>query len=99
MFAKSRRNSGGALLGWVILLLIIGGAAAVYFKLHPENLPEWAAKNGIGKGLQTTTVYKWQDASGAWQITEQPPPAGIDYQVQSHVRDTNVLPLPPKLER
>ena len=99
MFAKSRRNVGGALLGWLILLLLIGGAAAVYFKLHPENLPEWAARTGIGKDLQTTTVYKWQDASGAWQITDQPPAAGIDYEVQSHVRDTNVLPLPPKLER
>ena len=31
MFAKSRRNVGGALLGWLILLLLIGGAAAVYF--------------------------------------------------------------------
>jgi hypothetical protein len=99
MFAQLRKHSGGALLGWVVLLLLIVGAAAVYFKLNPEDLPGWASRTAIGKDLQTTTVYKWKDASGAWQVTDQPPAAGIDYEVQSYVRDTNVLPLPPKLER
>jgi len=25
------------------------------------------------------TIYKWKDAQGNWQFTDQPPPAGVEY--------------------
>ena len=93
-----RRSSKGRIL-WIIALLAVFGGVGVYFYLYPESLPEWAAKTSVGRDLQTTTVYKWRDASGAWQISDQPPPAGTEYQVEKYTRDTNVLPLPQKLER
>jgi len=74
------------------------GGAGVYFYLYPESLPEWATKTSIGRDLQTTTVYKWQDdASGAWQVSDQPPPVGTEYQVGKYTHDANVLPFPPML--
>lgn len=85
-------------LVWMVLLLAALGTAA-YFYLYPERLPEWAAKTPLGRDLQATKVYKWQDASGAWHVSDQPPAAGIDYQVESYTRDSNVLPLPPELQR
>ncbi|MCP5443530.1 MAG: DUF4124 domain-containing protein [Chromatiaceae bacterium] len=94
-----KHHSNKRYLLWGIVLLAAVGGVGAYFYLHPESLPEWAAKTPVGRDLQTTTVYKWQDASGAWQISDQPPPAGTRFQVEKYTYDTNVLPLPPQLQR
>ena len=96
-YIKRHSNKGRFL--WAITLLAALGGAGAYFYLYPESLPEWAAKTSVGRDLQTTTVYKWQDASGARQVSDQPPPAGTEYEVEKYTRDINVLPLPPKLQR
>ena len=41
---------------------------------------------------QTTTVYKWKDKAGQWQITDHPPPAGISYETLQYQSDTNIMP-------
>jgi len=84
---------------WLIVILAGLGGGAFYFHQHPDQVPEWAAKSGMGRDLQSTTVYKWQDASGKWHISDEKPAEGIDYQQGQYARDTNVLPLPPKLQR
>ena len=84
---------------WLIVLLTGLGGGAMYFYLHPEELPEWAARSGLGRNLQTTTVYKWQDASGEWHISDRKPAGNIDFQEGQYARDTNILPLPPELQR
>jgi len=40
-------------------------------------------------------VYKWRDADGAWRITDEPPPRGVEYERLEYRSDTNVLPLVP----
>ena len=40
----------------------------------------------------TTTVYKWQDAKGNWQISNSPPASNIPYETQEYHRDTNIMP-------
>jgi len=84
---------------WFVALLVSLVSLAAYFYLHPELLPEWAARTQIGQDLQTTTIYKWQDDAGRWHVSDQPPPAGTEYHVEDYNRDTNVLPLPPKLQQ
>lgn len=97
------RPTSHKLLSVPLLLLtavLLGLAAAGgYYYVHPERLPEWAAKTQVGRDLQTTKVYRWKDASGTLHITDRPPAAGIEYQQQSYHRDDNVLPLPPELQR
>jgi hypothetical protein len=78
----------------LLVLLAALGAAALYYSTHPEALPEWAARTPVGRDLQTTTVYKWQDPQGGWHITDEPPPEGTSYETQRWSRDTNVLPPP-----
>lgn len=99
MTTRIRRPSSKGPLLWALLLLATLGGMALYFALYPEALPEWAAKTSIGRELQTTRVYKWQDASGAWHVSDRPPPPGVAYQTEEYTRDTNALPLPPELER
>jgi hypothetical protein len=84
-----------------LLALAVGGVAATgfYYYTHPENLPEWAARTSLGRQMQTSTVYKWQDNSGHWHLSDQPPPSDVPYQTDQYTHDTNVLPLPPKLRR
>lgn len=98
MPVRPRSAAGGALV-WLLLLILLGGGAAFYFELYPERLPEWATRTDAGRDLQTTTVYRWRDAAGEWQVSDRPPPAGVEYEVDTYARKTNVLPLPPKLER
>ena len=96
MCTSVKRTSNKSRLLWITAALIAIGVIGGYFYLHPESLPDWATKTSIGRELQTTTVYKWQDESGNWHVTDQPPPADIDYQVERYDRDTNVMPLTPK---
>ena len=72
--------------------------AVGFFKPHPEDIPQWAARTSLGRDLQTTTVYKRQDATGAWHVGDAAS-VGIDYQSQTYTRDSNVPPLPPQLQR
>ena len=94
-----RHQSGGTRLLVFLFLLILLGGAAYYFTLYPERMPAWAAKTTMGRELQTTRLYRWQDGAGTWQVTDQPPADGTPYEVQEYARDTNVLPLPPELQR
>jgi hypothetical protein len=93
-----KRASGRFRIGWILALLALLFASATYFHLHPEALPQWAARTSIGQSLQTTTVYRWQDESGQWHVSDRPPPAGTEYRVEEYDRDVNVLPLPPELQ-
>lgn len=88
-----------ARLLWLLVLLVGLGAGAMYVRQHPEVLPDWAANSGLGRDLQTTTVYKWQDASGEWHISDRKPADGVDYRKEEYTRDVNVLPLPPELQQ
>ncbi len=87
-----KSNPWKARIAWAILALIAVGWLATHYYLHPDELPEWAARTPVGRELQTTTVYKWQDAKGGWHITNKPPAAGTKYQVDHYSHDTNVLP-------
>jgi len=94
-----KRASGRSRIGWTLALLaFVVAALATYFYLHPEALPQWATRTSLGQSLQTTTVYRWQDESGQWHVSDQPPPAGTEYREEEYHRDVNVLPLPPELQ-
>jgi hypothetical protein len=79
----------------IVVAALVG--VAFYFSVYPERLPDWAARTTLGQEMQTTRVYKWQDATGAWHVSDAPPPADVDYSVQDYNTDDNVLPLPPAL--
>ena len=89
----------GIRLTWLTVVLAGLGSAAFYFHQNPEQLPDWAARSELGRDLQTTTVYRWQDASGAWHISDRKPEESVDYREERYARDANVLPLPPQLQQ
>jgi len=78
----------------LLLALVAGAAAFLYF--YPESGQRFL--DGLHKPdfvKKTDRIYKWRDKNGAWQLTDTPPPADIEYEVTDYREDVNVLPVPP----
>jgi hypothetical protein len=51
-----------------------------------------------GVTSNSTTLYKWRNAQGVWQYTQDPPSDGVAYEKVETRSDVNVLPLPDQLK-
>ena len=85
---------------WLLAVLLVLVFVYIYFnpdyrQQFGEQLRELSGDLGVTK--KTTYVYKWRNAKGEWQHTDQPPPAGVEYERLDYREDLNVLPLPPQL--
>lgn len=82
--------------GWVLALLLIvvllGAGAAYLWYFDRERANRWLEKAPAIPGMSVTTAYKWRDANGNWQITDQPPPEGIPYETIRVRSDVNIMP-------
>ena len=81
------------LLGLLIALLLLGGG---YLYLYPDTARQ--LKNRLPApefARNSDRLYQWRNSAGEWQITDTPPPEGIDYQRLDYRGDENVLPGPP----
>lgn len=87
----------------LLILLILIVAAGALLVLKPEFLdflplkPAWREQarelvRGHALVPETTRLYKWQDEHGQWQVSDQPPAAGIDYETLEYRHDVNVVP-------
>ena len=84
------------LLGLLIVLLVLG---AGYLYLQPDAARELRNKlPSAGLSQKPDRLYKWRNPAGAWQITDTPPPPGVDYQRLEYRGDENVLPVPPGIQ-
>ncbi|MDD3145657.1 MAG: DUF4124 domain-containing protein [Candidatus Riflebacteria bacterium] len=45
------------------------------------------AENTGSPGHKPGTIYKWKDAAGNWQFTDQPPPQGVEYTTRSRAAE------------
>ena len=79
------------------LLIILAAilTAVIWYIYHDPELSyevKKEVKQLIPQQEKTTTVYKWRDTSGNWQITDSPPPAGISFKTLEYQSNTNVMP-------
>ena len=91
-----------SLLTKLIILLIAVIGYVVYSKMDQikamlgeaeQAMPEIAIPSvAEPEKPATTTVYKWQDASGEWHITSTPPPKGATVEAKTYAHDANVVP-------
>ncbi|MDX1606556.1 MAG: DUF4124 domain-containing protein [Candidatus Competibacterales bacterium] len=89
--SRRQRRFGPALL--IVLILATIGLAA-YWYLEPRGMPGWVQNYFPNQG--PARLYKWRDAEGQVQYSNQPPPAGIDYQLVDYWEDANVIPAQPR---
>jgi len=77
----------------ILLVLLIAAAVGAYLYLHPQLRSGLEQKaRHVVPGHDATTLYKWRDADGHWQLSSQPPPPGTPYQTKRYRDDTNVVP-------
>jgi hypothetical protein len=83
-----------------LLVLFLAGIA-VYAYMDPtfRQRLDSAVVEKLSPAPPVTRAYTWRDASGTWQITDQPPPAGVPHDTVEVHPDQNVLPLPPQLRQ
>ncbi|MBM2830182.1 MAG: hypothetical protein HW411_972 [Gammaproteobacteria bacterium] len=81
---------------FVFIVLAILAALGAYLYLHPDVWQGWVKNTPLAPAPTTTHIYKWQDANGAWQITDTPPATGIKYELLEYRSDTNVMPALPE---
>ena len=81
--------------GWAMVLLIavlLTAGAAYFWFFDRERANRWLEKAPAITGPSVTTAYKWRDASGSWQITDQPPPGDTPYEKVEVRSDVNIVP-------
>jgi len=85
----------------LVLLILILAVAAGYIYLHPEAVQPWLQGTPLEQLLRgtplerppaETTLYKWRDATGQWQVSDKPPGGGVKYEVLRYRSDVNVVP-------
>ena len=87
-------------LFWLLIVLLLAGLIVYLNPDYKTRLQElvFTAGTSLSPAGKTTRVYKWRDAEGQWQISDQPPPLEIDYETLEYHPDLNVLPQPPQLQ-
>jgi len=87
-----------------LLLIVLLLVAGLVLYLRPEYR-DWIQDRSSDIGLsritpkKTARLFKWRDAGGNWQITDQLPPEGVDYEKLEYRENVNVLPRPPGLQK
>ncbi len=82
----------------LMVLLAIALIGGIYLYQNPDFRPQLEDLSAeVGLSRKTTHIYKWQNDRGEWQLTDQLPPEGVDYETLDYREDMNVLPVPPQL--
>lgn len=79
----------------ILFILAAVLTAVVWYVYHDPRLSREVkeeVKQFIPSQEKTTTVYKWRDKKGNWQITDHPPPPGISFETLEYQSNTNVMP-------
>ncbi len=94
----------------IILIALVGAAALTELNPSAEKstspitkglatVHSWfrgsSAPKLPGMDENETIVYKWQDDSGEWHFSNQPPPAGVTSSVKTYRSDINITQAPP----
>lgn len=81
-------------LKYSILFIVI--AVASFFIYQDEALQTklMGKVHQIAPELNQSTLYKWKNSKGEWQITDKPPHKGIIFTTISSQDQINVMPSP-----
>jgi hypothetical protein len=72
--------------------ILAGVAVGVYTDPDLSRKVEHEARGLLPTPQKTTTLYRWQDAAGVVQISDRPPPAGIEYETVEYDPNANLIP-------
>jgi hypothetical protein len=84
----------------LVIILVLVGLFGLYLYFFPESGGR-LLHNLQNSDFTTKThrVYKWRNERGEWQLTDTPPPPGVEYELSDYRDNVNVLPVPPGAEQ
>ena len=86
-------------LKYFILLSIISTSALYLYLDKPLRNKLLGQFHQIAPELNQSTLYKWKNSKGEWQITDKPPRKGIVF-TTIHTQDQiNVMPSQPSQKK
>lgn len=86
-------------LKYFIFLSIIV-TAALYIYLDEALQQKLLGKvHQVAPELNSSTLYKWQNNKGEWQITDKPPQKGIAFTTITSQDQVNVMPSSQKKKK
>ena len=81
-------------LKYFILLSIIATAALYIYQDEVLQRKLMGKIHKVAPELNQSTLYKWQNSKGEWQITDTPPNQGIVFTTITSQDQVNVMPGP-----
>lgn len=85
-----RRQSGRALV-WLLALVLLTGGTLFYWRHYPASAPGWLRDMAPALFVTRTKLYRWQDESGDWHVSDAPP-ADREYEAVEYRSDANTVP-------
>ena len=86
-------------LKYFILLSIISTAALYLYLDEPLRNKLLGQFHKVVPELNQSTLYKWKNKQGEWQITDMPPRKGISFTTINTQDQVNVMPSLPTQEK
>ncbi len=79
---------------FILLIIIVTSALYIY---QDETLQNklLGKVHQVAPELNNSTLYKWQNNKGEWQVSDKPPQKGITFTTISSQDQVNVMPSAP----
>ncbi len=78
---------------FILFLIIIASAVYFYQNKHLQNT-FMGKVHQLAPELNKSTLYKWQNNKGEWQVTDKPPKKGISFTTINTQDQVNIIPSP-----
>ena len=79
---------------YIILLGVIGAASFYFYQDNTLRSKFMGKVHQLAPELNQSTLYKWQNNKGEWQITDKPPGKGSAFTTVNSQDQINVMPGP-----
>jgi len=86
-------------LKYFILISILTTSGLYIYLDEPLQQKLLGKAHQIAPELNKSTLYKWKNNKGEWQITDTPPLKGIAFTTITSQDQINVMPSPPKQDK
>ena len=81
-------------LKYFILLCILATAALYIYQDETLQKKLLGKVHQVAPELNKSTLYKWKNNKGEWQVTDKPPPKGIIFSTITSGDQINIMPSP-----
>ena len=86
-------------INYILLLAIIGVTSFYLYKNETLRTKFLGMIHQVAPELNKSTLYKWKNSKGEWQITDKPPANGIKFTTITSQDQINVMPSPISKEK